>query len=319
MFVTIGFFSACSKGENLPPNNNDTDLSQGGEGSGEEDSGSGDAPQEVYVPYTSSEIMMAGANIVDGFFADFEINTTDEEMFDDNIGEDKILFLNASKMLKVVSQIENLTFGACLKGKTLTEPLDGKPNAVSKFYVTFAEEDSNGFSSVKLRILFAYNGLDVTYDYDYYDFLIETNKAQNIVSCEISIERSKKMAGVDDSTATYFNIELDGKISGEQDDLKYNIYNFDRNEKIETQTDANYNHIKNFEQSYYLGNLKTYISTEDSDLLLRSSSSEQSILVAQKVGNLNQGLKKLSGGVFGTITGLTEALVVCVDAETEIV
>ena len=162
MFVTIGFFSACSK-EKSPSNiGDDSEISQGGGQSGGNngDSGSGDndegGSQEVYVPYTSKEIMSVGSKFIEGFFDDFEVDLTDEDLFDDNVNEARILILNTTKMLDYVSQIEDLRYGAFLKGNELVlDDYQGKPNAVSKFYVTFSDEDTNGNSSVKMKIVFS--------------------------------------------------------------------------------------------------------------------------------------------------------------------
>ena len=339
MFVTMGFFVACSKGEPKTPSGDDSEMSQeqgGGSGEssgGNEGGGSGesgtesggdedteDEPQEVYVPYTSNEIMLIGSNFVDGYFDEFEADSTDEDLFDDNIDEMRVLFLNASKMIKKVSEIQGLVFGACMKGAELTlDSYEGKPNAVARFYVNFSQEDANGNSSVRIRILFSYKDLSVDYDYDYYEMLIQTNKAKKIVSCEISVEKSSKKEGLNDSTARYFVAELNGGIDAERNDILANVYQFERTEKIETQTVINYNIIDNFVQSKFDGKTNFYVGGDDADLLLRNDSSSQSILVVQRAGNLSQGLKKISGGVFGTISGLSESLVVYVDAETEIV
>lgn len=330
MFVTIGFFTACSKGETPPSGGDDSGFSQGGGESGggssgtgpSEPGGSGDEnePEEVYVPYSSSEIMMVGSNFVDAYFDEFEADTSDENLFDDNINEMKVLFLNASKMLKYVSQMEDLTFGACMKGFDLTVDDDyEKPNAVAKFYVTYNEENSDGDASVRIRILFSYKELDVKYNYDYYDILIETNKAQKLVSCDFSVEKAIQKTGLEDSTARYYVFDINGNIDGGNNFEEFNIYQFDRTEQIEAQTSIDFNVIDDFEQSRFVSEIETYVGGENAELLLRNSSSEQSLMLSQRIGNLGQGLKKLSGGVFGTISGLSEALVVYVDLDTEII
>lgn len=335
MFVTLGFFTACSKSE-TPPATKGPEISQGGGGEETpgEDTGSGeeqepevgpsdepsDEPEEVYVPYTSSEIMLLGSNFINGYLDEFEADESDEELFDDNINEMRVLFLNASKMIKSVSRIENLTYGACLQGNVLTlDDYNGKPNAVAKFYITFSEEDAEGNSSVRIRLLFSYNGLDVSYDYDYYEMLIETNKAKKLVSCEISVEKSAKKDGLNDSTADYFVLELDGGIESESSEILVNVYKFKRTEMVDAQTQIDFNIIDNLAQSKFNGKTNFYVDGEDAELLLRKASSEQSLLVAQRVGGMYQGLKRLSGTTFGTIPELSENLVVYVDAETEIV
>ena len=329
VFMSIGFFMACSKSE-TPSTSETPGTSQGGgeTGGGNSepgnsepgDSGSGDESEEVYVPYTSSEIMMLGSNFVDAYFDEFEADLTDEDLFDDNINEMKYLFLNASKMVKYVSQMEDLTFGACMKGFELNlDDWQGKPNAVAKFYVTYTGDNSDGVSSVRIRILFSYDELNVDYNYDYYDVLIETNKAQKLISCDFSVERATQKSGQEDSTARYYVFDIDGNIDGGNNFDEVNVYQFDRTEKIEAQTTIDFNVIDNFEQSHYVTEVESYVGGEDAELLLRNSSSAESIMLAQRIGNLGQGLKKLSGGVFGIISGLSEALVVYVNSETEII
>lgn len=332
MFVTLGFFTACSKG-GTPPPTKEPEISQGGGASGGESESGGneepseepeqepeEEPEEVYVPYTSSEIMLLGSSFVDRYLDEFEVNKTDEEMFDDNIDEMRILFLNASKMIKYISGIDNLTYGACMQGNVLSlDDYNGKPNAVAKFYVNFLADDAEGNSSVRIRLLFSYNGLNVSYDYDYYEMLIETNKAKKLVSCEISVEKSAKKEGLNDSTARYFVLELDGGVESEQTEILVNVYKFERTEMIDNQTIIDFNIIDKLTQSKFDGKTNFYVTGEDAELLLRKASSEQSLLVAQRVGGLYQGLKKISGKTFGTIPELSEALVVYVDSETEIV
>ncbi len=320
MFVTIGFFTACSKSENPPGGSDDSGLSSGG---GSEDSGSGDSgggSEEVYVAYTSSEIMLLGANFVESYFDDFEADTNDENLFDDNVDEMKVLLLNATKMIEYVSEIEDLTFGVRLKGSVLElDDYQGKPNAVAKFYVTETSENSDGNASVRITILFSHDSKSVEYSYDYYDILIETNKKQKLVSCDISIERSVQKTGLEDSSAKYFVFDLDGDIDGGNNFTSFNAYKFERNVQIEDQTIINYNVIDNFAQSFKDSKNEFYVGGNEAELLLRNASSSQSILVSQRIGNLRQRLKKLSGNALGTISGLSEALTKYVDLVNEIV
>ena len=168
LFVSIGVFSACSPKGDSGSSGGGNDLSQN-----DNNSGGDETQEEVYVAYTSSEILALGSEFVGEFFEEFEIDTTDEELFDDNISEMKILFLNASKMIKKISEMTNLPYGYCVNGQALNaEEYSGKPNQVARFYAIFSDEDDNGNASVRLRFGFSYDGLDVSLDYDYYDILI---------------------------------------------------------------------------------------------------------------------------------------------------
>lgn len=323
MIVSLSFFTACSKDQTPPPEIGTGTEQDGGSGDGSEESGgeedNGDE-QEVYVPYTSNEIMNAGSVLLSEFFNEYEADLTDEDLFDDNIDNIKMLFLNTSKMITAVSQIDNLPYGYCVRGNA-EELVDytGKPNKVERFDATFKAEDSNGNSSVKLKIVFSYNELDVDYTYDYYDILIKTNKSQKKVSCEILIERSS-IKDSDDSTGRYFYVNLNGKIGGGFDDIKYNCYRFNRTQFINEYTAVNYNNIDQFEQSVFDGQTKTYVGVSESELLLRNSNSDVTKLVSSIVGAMNQGYKSIfNGGVLGTISSLSSSLIAYVNEVEEII
>lgn len=329
MFITFGFFSACSS-EKAPPEIESPPAIEDGGGSNDEDNGGessededqDDEPEEVYVSYTSNEIMMVGSNFVADFFNALKVNSNDEDLFDDNINEMKILFLNTSKMIKSISEIKNLPYGYCAAGKPVTlDEYDEKVNKAERFYAKFSAEDSDGNSSVKLRIAFSYNGLDYSYDYVFYDIFIETNKKQNIVSCEIGVEWSTKK-GVDDSTAKYYNISLSGEIGGGQNCVNYNCSQFDRTNNEFLKVD--FNNIANLKQSKNVNGSKTYVGdtdvdSTDAETLLRNSNSEQSALVSLVVGNLNQGYKMIfRGDAMATLSSLSNNLIVYVNATNKI-
>lgn len=336
MVVSFGFFSACSSEKNPPATETPPSIENGGGSesggensggdngeSGEDGGQEGEEPEEVYVAYTSSEVMMVGSNFVADFFNAFKVNSSDQDLFDDNVGEMKILFLNTSKMIKTVSETENLPYGYCATGKSVSlEEYDGKVNKVERFYAKFIPEDVDGKSSVKLRIAFSYNELDYEYDYVYYDVLIETNKKQNNVSCEIGVEWSAKK-GTDDSTAKYYNISLSGEIGGGQNCSNYNCSQFDRTNNNFTKVD--FNNISNLRQSKNVNGTKTYIGDTDvegtdAETLLRNSSSEQSALVSLVVGNLNQGYNMIfRGDAMGTHSTLSSKLIPFVSVATKII
>ena len=333
MFITFGFFSACSSEKTPPVTETPPAIEDGGGSNGEnngndnggesgEDEGENDEPEEVYVSYTSSEVMMVGSNFVTDFFNALKVNASDDSKFDDNIGEMKILFLNTSKMIKSISEIENLPYGYCAAGKPVTlDEYEGKVNKAERFYAKFSAEDLDGNSSVKLRIAFSYNELDYAYDYVYYDIFIETNKKQNIVSCEIGVEWSAKK-GTDDSTAKYYNISLSGEIGGGQNCTNYNCSQFDRTNNDYLKVD--FNNIVNLQQSKSVNGTKTYIGdtdidSTDAETLLRNSNSEQSALVSLVVGNLNQGYKMIfRGDAMATLSSLSNNLIVYVNATNKI-
>ena len=324
MMVTISF-CACSKSENQPSTPEPPPSIEDGNGlGGDEDNENSDdnnendnETQEVYVPYTSSEIMAVGANFVSDFFNEFEADLTDEDLFDDNINDAKILFLNASEMIKTLSEFDNMPYGYCVRGKAVTlDEYEGQPNKVERFYATFSPDNADGYSSVKLRIAFSYNELDVDYDYVYYDILVQTNKANNIVSCEMSVEFSVK-DGDDNSKAHYYGIELTGNIGGGKDCSNYSCYQLDRTNNEFVKID--YNNIDNLEQSECLNNEKTYLDVTNSKNLLRNSSSEQSLFVSEYVGKLNQAYNMLfRGGVMATVSNLSESLINYVNVKNKI-
>ena len=338
MIVTLGFFSACSSEKNPPPAENPPSIENGGGSSGGNENGGGtsgdeseepedepeEEPEEVYVSYTSSEILTVGSNFVSDFFNGFRVNTTDDDLFDDNVGDMKILFLNTSKMIKTISEIQNLPYGYCVGGKAVTlDEYEGKVNKAERFYAKFSEEDSDGNSSVKLRVAFSYNELDYDYDYVYYDVLIETNKKQNTVSCEIGVEWSAKK-GTDDSTGKYYYISLSGLIGGGQNCENFNCSQFDRTDNNFLKVD--FNNIDNLRQSKCSGTTKVYYGEEceepefDSEILLRNSSSEQSSLVSLVVGNLNQGYNMIfRGGTMQTLSTLSNSLIAYVSAVNKII
>ncbi len=330
MIVSIGFFSACSSEKTPPSTENPPSIDNGGGSSGgsEGDNGGGETPsedepeveepEEVYVAYTSSEIMMVGSNFVADFFNAFRVNSTDEDLFDDNVGEMKILILNTSKMIETISEIQNLPYGYCVTGKPVTlEEYDGKVNKVERFYAKFVAEDVNGNSNVKLRIAFSYNGLDYDYDYVYYDVSIETNKKQNTVSCEIGVELSAKK-GADDSTGKYYNISLTGEIGSGQNCVNYNCSQFDRTDNNFIKVD--FNNVANLKQSKNVNGTKTYVGGQDAEILLRTSSSEQSSLVSLVVGNLNQGYKMIfRGDAMSTNSTLSSKLIAFVSVANKII
>ena len=348
MFVTVGFFASCSKGETPPPtesgpsteenggsggNNNDAGNEDDNDSDddpsdepGEDDDGDEDV-EEVYVPYTSNEIMLVGSKFVTDFFKETNANLEDDDLFDDNINDSKILFINTASMLSKMTTIENLPFGYCISGKSVTlNDYTGKPNKVERFYATFTPDDVNGNASVRIRFAFSYNELDVGLNYDYYNILIQTNKAQKKVSCEISIERSVA-DGVDESVARYFNVKLSGLIDGGFDDVLYDCFKFDRTEKIIDNSLINYNNIDNFEQSVFNGETETYIgfvegdNTKNAEYLLRNGSSSVSVLVKELVGSLNQGYKTIFSGkpIKSDFANLSEYLIAYVNANAEII
>lgn len=320
VLVSLSFFSACSKEEKNPQNETSPEIESGGGITGgdnieEEDE---DEPQEVYVPYSASEIMVAGSNLVSTFYNDYEVGLAENDSFDDNIESMKVVFLNASKMIKKTSGFDNLPFGYCVRGKSVVlENYEEKPNKIERFDANFITEDLNGNSSVKLKIVFSYEGQDVQYRYDYYDILIQTNKAQKKVSCEIFIERSVNN-GLNDSTANYYILKLNGNIGDEYQLSSFDCYKFYRKEFIDAHTSVNYNNIDNFEHSKFEESFY-YMGTVESKNLLRNSNSSVTQLVATSVGTMNQGYKSLfNGGVMGSVSGLSELLIDYVNEDVEI-
>ena len=158
MIVSVSFFSACSKSDNSVPETGGSEIEEnGGSGGGSTESGGeddGDEEQDDYVPYTSNEIMIIGANLLSKFFNEYEADLSNDDLFDDNVYNMKPLFLNGAKMITAISEMENLPYGYCVKGSV--EELDDytkSPNKVERFDASFKSEDVNGYSSVKFKII----------------------------------------------------------------------------------------------------------------------------------------------------------------------
>ena len=307
IFVSIGAFSACSKSDNSA---DQPEINQGGGNEG---------GQTNYVSYTANEIIVLGSEFVFDFFESVDEGGFGKPVEDMNLLKMKVLFLNASKMINEVSNLDNLVSGYPLMGNEvdLSDDLSG-PNSVKRFNFAFMAEDQDGNSNVKIRIVFGYNGVSETYGYDYYDFLIQTNKKNNTISCDILIERSE-IFGDNDSTGKYFCAELDGNINAGVD-ANYHCYYFERVEEILENEQANFNNIRNLEQSKFDGITKTYIDTTETTKALMKDSSEQSELVRVVVGRLGQRKRMMfNGGVMGIRADLSENLIEYVNGQVEII
>lgn len=287
-------------------------------------SGGNDTPQntptEVYVPYTASEIMGLGSEYLDEFFGEVETDLGGGDSADVILSGMKVLYLNASKMMKNISEFEGLLYNSCVRGSALEVGDDSeKPNRVEKFIVTFSGDDSDGNSKVNIKIQFSYKSKDKDWNYDYYEFLIKTNKARGEISCNFAIERSVEKTGESDSTANYYCVDLSGKIGDDANKMEYKCYQFLRNKKINDYTQVSVNNIEEFKFSKFDGEIKTNLSnTSETKELLRNPSSEISLLATEKVRTVNQGLQKISGSAVTTIKNLSEKLTIYVDANLEI-
>ena len=268
IFVAVVGVSACSSKE-ASPSNNDSGLSQGG-GNGAETQIPPE--EEVYVAYSSNEIMGLGEDYLTEFFGAVEDNVLGGGFADENIAGMKVLFLNASKMINNISSVDDLPYGRCVKGKELTlDDYTKKPNAVNKFLAKFTPEDSDGNSSLSLKIIFSYKDEDTDFTYDYYDFTIKTNKKNNEIACNFSIERSKEIVGSNDSTAEYFVAELKGNIDSDFDEMNYECYQFSRTEKINDHMTVGYNNIENYLYSKFDGEDKIYYNATETKTMLMTT------------------------------------------------
>lgn len=308
VIVSLGTISACSKNDDVT--NDQPEKNQGGGNNG---------TQEVYVSYTASEIMSVGSEFVYDFFDAVEEGGFDESVEDLNLLKMKVLFLNASKMLEEISEFEDLENGYTKIGNELVLLESDGPNSVKRFYYWFGAEDENGNSNVKIRIIFGYNGdQNAAYSYDFYEFLIQTNKKSNTISCDISIERSL-ISGENDSTGKYFCAELDGDI-GSGNNAKYHCYQFERTEMIAENEQANFNNVMNFEQSKFDGVTEIQLRGSAATKALQTPNSEQSELVGVVVGNLGQRKRMMTkGGHMGLLEGASERLVEYVNFDVQII
>ena len=314
IFAFCFSFSACTKGGNTG-GGGDKNIEQN------DDNKNGDNKPEEYVPLNSSDIILLGADMSQKFLTDFSSDLTDSDKFDDNIEKHKILFLNASQMLKKINDIKNLSFEVGVKGEMIEQAQENKPNMVNKFYINYIPEDANGNASVEIKIIFSFKDLSVENTYDYYYFLIETNKKQGTISFECAVENSS-LSGSNDSQASYNVFKFGGAI-GETNLVKdYDFSYFERITRITNYSTAmiNNNFIKNFEQSTFSDETKKYFDPADSEQSLRNPNSEQVQFLISEIGKIGQSLNLLQlSGAMKTVNGLSNALVVFADGETKII
>ncbi len=307
-FVIVFAFGACSKKETPPPANNNPGTEQGG----------GNGAEEVYVPYSSSEIMSLGSNYVDDFFADFEVDLTDEVYFDDNINGVKSWFGGASNILESLSDLEGLTYGKTLQGSELEiSDYANNANRALRFLARFSDEDVDGNAKVEISVIFDFKNLDNMLNYDFYYFVINTNKKTKDISVDISIERSREN-GVNDSVADYYNISLTGKIGGGI--VSYDCYKFKRTEIIDSYSVVSGNNIDKFQQSKFIDGQKSYISEQEAEENLRNPASNETSVISSLVNGLNAKFNKIYSGKITTNTeNLSESLVICIYPDIEII
>lgn len=302
MIVLIVPIVACSKNKSNGDDKNKTDIEQ------KDDGKKDDNKEEEYVPLKAGDIVFLGAKLSEKFFNDFSVNLTDDDKFDDNIEQNKEMFLNASQMLKNIKEFKDIPYDRSVKGEVLSQENLEKPNMVDKFYIVFTPEDESGNSSVEIKIILSYKDSDVDYKYDYYYFLIETNNKQKTISFECSVENSYAL-GTNNSKASYSIFEFDGVIGDNEKIDNFCVSCFERNTKI-TNIMVNPNFIDNFEQSKFSNQTKSYSDPARSKDILGNSESEQVLYLTEKIGNLEQGHNMLNlSRTTKSITNLSESIV----------
>lgn len=313
LFLTL---PACASGKQ-PSSGSDSSIKNEDSNKKDDKNNDDDKPEE-YIPLSSTDMLLLGYNLTNSFF---NVSAFSEDNdFGEFIIKNEILFINASRMLKNLSEFEDLIFNCILGGYEIEIQSKQNVSAVIKLNINFAKEDDEGNSSLKVKVLFGTSDKNTDLNYEFYDFLIESNKKQDEISLKCGIEKSKEN-GNSDSTADYYLMQLNGTIKDLETET-YSFYQFERNAKITDYTTAtvNSNTIKNFEQAEFDGASKVFISTLESDILLRDPNSKQIAIVLKEVGSLGQGKDILNmSGILKKISGLSESLIPCTDAETKIV
>lgn len=315
MFSLFLMLPACAS-DKKPNSNNDSTVKN--DDSNKKDDDKGDDDNSEYIPLNSTDMLLLGSNFTSEFFSASAYS--EDNNFNDFILKNEILFVNASKMLKNLTEFDNLIFNCILGGYEIEVQNKENVNAVVKLNINFIKEDVDGNSSLEVKILFGMSSGTAELNYEFYDFLIETNKKQDNISLKCSIEKSFEISQTN-STANYFVMNLSGKIKS-LDVEKYSFYQFERNAKITDYTTGtvNSNIIKNYEQAESDGEKQEFIGASESEILLRNPNSRQIEIVLNEVSALGQGKDIMNmSGVLKRINGLSESLVPCTDGETEIV
>lgn len=299
LMLTMGWsISACAKGNNS--SNNQT-----------QNSGGNDKPQEI-VLMSYNDIIDAGANLSKGFLDSFTENDN-QDLVDTDIINKKEMFLDASEMMSKVKSFNNITYDMVLCGEKL-EASDNLllPEQVNKFSVHYSKDSTTAYSKVDIRMIFAYTALDVAYNYDFYNFVIETNQIAKTMRLVISLEKSTNL-GSTDSSARYEVLELNADLNDLSDISSYKVFGYNRSRVLTSYAAKDiYNSINSFTKSEFNGTVKAYMNVDQGDVCLRNDSTTEFALIVNSVSNLGQCVKRLQmSKALKTISGFSAEMISC--------
>ena len=298
LMLTMGWsISACAKGNNS--SNNQTQKPSGN-----------DKPQEI-VLMSYNDVVDVGANLSKGFLNSFTENDN-QDLVDKDIINKKAMFLDASEMISKVKNFD-ITYDMVLCGEKL-ESLDDEvlPEQVKKLSVHYSNDSATGYSKVDIRIIFAYASLNVEYNYDFYNFVIETNQVSKTASLVISIEKATAL-GATDSSARYEVLELNADLNDLSDISSYKVFGYNRSRVLTSYAAKDiYNSISNFTKSEFDGIDKEYMNVDQGDVCLRNDDTNEFALIVNSVSNLGQCVKRLQmSKALKTISGFSTEMISC--------
>ena len=305
MLTMCWSFSACAKGGN--PSNNQSQTQQPG------DSGNGgeNQPEEI-VLLSFGDIIGVGKNLGGSFLNGF-VDDENMDLVDSDIISKKALFLSASEMIGKVSEFDNIRYEMVLSGEKLEGLESDLPEQVNKFTVLYSKDELSCVSKVDIRILLAYTNLDVTYNYDFYNFVIETNQKDKTVSLKMSIEKSKALGG-NNSSARYEVLEVNADLNNLSNIKSYKLFGYERSIMLTSYAAKDiYNAISKYSKSEFDGINKYYMNVNEGDVVLRNANSNAYSLVVDNVSNLGQCVRRLQmSSSLKTINGFSNAIISCI-------
>ena len=299
LMLTIGWsLSACAKGGN--PSNNQPPQS-----------GGNDKPQEI-VLLDFDNVIDVGASLGRTFLNEFEYGDN-LDLFEQDIVGAKALFLDASEMIAQVKNFNNITYEWVLAGEKIVVPDDRVlPEQVNKFSIYYSKDATTGYSKVDIRLVFSYPTLDVVNNYDFYNFVIETNQISKTVHLTMSVEKATASSS-NNSTARYEVLEINSDLNDLSNFNSYRLFGYERSRVLTSYAAKDiYNSIQNFTKSEFDGVKKDHMDAEEGDVCLRNDDSSEFALIVDSVSNLGQCVKRLQmSKALKTISGFSFAMISC--------
>lgn len=296
-------FSACTKGGN--PSNNQSQQSGGSESGGENQS-------EEIVLLGFGDIIGVGKSLGSSFLNGF-VDDENLDLVESDIITKKTLFLSVSDMIDKVSEFNNIRYEMVLAGEKIVSMESTLPEQVNKFTVLYSKNESSAVSKVDIRILLAYKGLDVAYNYDFYNIVIETNQKTGLVALKISVEKSKASGG-NNSSARYEVLEINADLNNLSNIKSYKLFGYERSSILTSYAAKDiYNAISKYSKSEFEGTNKDYMNVDEGDVVLRNANSNEYSLLVNNVSNLGQCVRRLQmSSSLKTINGFSNAIISCI-------